>query len=253
VPRFLQELERETGQQASAVTDVLPGLDEDAQIRLFEGLGFWHRAKVLMRRPIETMDSTVSTLKEIRGIRLDDLPQVVGVYGRSYAERPGEFWVWAAPGSWREAEHDVLSHRDAAGDWAAAFRPDASFVWESGGQVLGAVLVEAGAHGIPYVEDLIVEPALHRRGIGRALLESALAAVARTGSSAIELAAIRYGAPYWLYRRVGFQELPSPEGRLDGYWVRGPRPFGPNGERATGVSRASHVDSIAAKGHAFPA
>lgn len=221
---LLSDLEQGRGRPIATVTDILPGVSEVAQDRFFGVRGFWHRAKVRMQRPEGLPPLTAPTHSEIRPIEVADLPRLVGVYARAYSERPGEFWTWAIENAWAEAELDVLSHSTPSGAWAEEFSPELSFVWDSGGKVLGGVLVSQDRPGIPYVEDLIVEPSVHRHGIGRALMERTIAEVEKERSRAIELAAIRFGAPYRLYLRLGFEELGPPEGSLDGHWVRGRDP-----------------------------
>jgi GNAT superfamily N-acetyltransferase len=118
-----------------------------------------------------------------------------------------------------------MSHIDSHGKWNANFRADASVVWDVGGRVVGAVLVEEFEKDHPFVEDVIVEPEFHRRGIGRALMEAAILRIMQQTPRTIELAATRFGAPYRLYNQLGFEEIPPPAGSLDGDWVRGPSPF----------------------------
>ena len=161
----------------------------------------------------------------MRTIRQADLEQVVGLYVRAYAERPGEFWTSGRPDNWANARDDVMSHIDSRGEWSTNFLADASVVWDAGGRVVGAVLVEENRKDHPFVEDAIVEPEFQRRGIGRALMEAAIDRIMQREPRTIELAAVRFGAPYRLYHRLGFDEVPPPAGSLDGDWVRGPSPF----------------------------
>lgn len=208
-----------------AVTDILPSPGADEQATFFRPRGFWHRAKVLMRRPAGELVSPGPCPREIRAVEASDLPQLVRVYARAYSARPGEFWTWSNPNPSAEAEADVMGHLTASGEWAQGFLREASLVWEAEGVVVGGVLVSAGRGEAPYVEDLIVDPTLHRRGIGRSLMERAILEAQRPGARPVELAAIRLGAPYRLYQRLGFVEVPPPRGRLDGHWIRGPDPY----------------------------
>lgn len=223
---ILSDAERDGGVPLVTVTDILPGIEPAAQSSTLGSMGFWHRQKVLMRRDSRnTLADRKSPPSEVRPIRPADLEAVVGLYVRAYTNRPGEFWTWGRPDNWVDARDDVMSHVDSHGDWNPAFLPEASFVWESAGRVLGAVLVDGRRVDCPYVEDLLVEPEVHRRGIGRALMEASIERMMREGSRKIELAAIRRGAPYRLYQRLEFEEVPPPEGTLDGHWVRGKSPF----------------------------
>lgn len=228
-PEFLEALMEDLGRDAAGpigvVTDVLPGMSDEEQLRFFRRRGFWHRAKVLMRRDPQRSSAAAPQASKVRPIQLADLEPIVGIYVRAYSRRPGEFWTWGFTDAWAEARDDVMGHVDRAGGWAADFLPKASFVWEDAGRVLGAVLVDAARYSCPYVEDLIVEPEFHRQGIGRSLLETTIRELTGERPQAIELGAIRAGAPYRLYQKLGFEELPPPRGRLDGNWVRGESPF----------------------------
>ena len=221
---MLSGVEHEIPGPVQTVTDVLPEPDPEEQSRWFRARGFWHRQKVLMRLTSPTSAETGHAPREIRPLRRADLEQVVGLYVRAHTSRPGEFWTWGPPDNWAEAQRDVMDHVDAEGHWTSDFLPDASFVWESHGRVLGAVLVDADRRGCSYVSDLLVEPEFHRQGIGRSLMERSIQEIQHAGPQLVELAAIRFGAPYRLYRRLGFEEVPPPQGRLDGQWVRGKVP-----------------------------
>jgi predicted N-acetyltransferase YhbS len=225
VEALLEDVERERRVPVAAVSDLIPAVGPGPQQGYFEARGFWHREKVLMRRPASAGRSRPSRTPSARVIRPHDLRSIVDVYLQAYAERPGEFWTWNAPAARNEAERDVMGHLDEHGGWVPNFLADASFVWEDGGRVVGAILVETGRNGVPFVEDLIVEPTFQRRGIGGALLENALDRISGDDPKPVELAAIRFGAPYKLYRRLGFEEVPPPNGRLDGHWIRGRSPL----------------------------
>jgi predicted N-acetyltransferase YhbS len=225
VSGILADLERGMGTPIATVSDILPGVDSGEQDLFFRAKGFWHREKVLMRRRSGGFVAKTLPPSHVRRIEKSDLRQLVGVYEHAYSDRPGEFWAWASPDPLPDAEADVMSHLSPNGDWAADFLPDLSFVWESDGRVLGGVLLSAERLGIPYVEDLIVEPNFHRQGIGRALMEKSIRESQNGGPCPIELAAIRLGAPYRLYQTLGFEELSPPDGTLDGHWVRGKGPL----------------------------
>lgn len=226
-PRYLSEVledvAEDRGTPVGAITDVLPdlpGADE-----FFGSRGFWHRSKVLMRHPTGTVPGGGTPHPQIRRIAVDDLKEIVGVYVRAYSDRPGEFWTWTSADPRGMADADVMGHVGPDGSWLSSFRADASYVWVEDRRIVGAILVEEKPPANPYVEDLIVEPEYHRRGIGRALLDRSVSELARAGPRPIDLAAIRFGAPYRLYRTLGFVELPQPGGLLDGHWIRGPSPY----------------------------
>lgn len=225
--RFLPAFARARPKPTVAVTDLIPAISDPDQESYFEPRGFWHRAKVLMQRESRWTGPARSEVPQLHPVARAHLPAIVEVYVRAYSQRPGEFWTWRhEPGEARtEAEHDVMGHVTNEGAWAPGFLPEASFVWEEGGSVVGAVLVEEGRNGMPYIEDLIVEPSFHRRGIGRTLMERSLEQLSHRYSQGVELAAIRHGAPYRLYQELGFREVPGPAGQMDGHWILGPKPF----------------------------
>ncbi len=226
VPALLEDLSREREKPIDIVTDLIAGFSRGEQRAWFLPKGYWHRAKVLLRRPGALPPPPSPNRTEIRPIRPEDFDALVDVYARAYTERPGEFWVISAPLPVEDAGRSLSAHLASGGAWDPHFSPGASFVWDRAGVLLGAVLVEQGPSGSAYVSDLIVEPTVHRHGIGRALLERALAALAREGAGPVDLAAIRFGAPYRLYVSLGFREVGSATGSLDGVWVRGPDPTG---------------------------
>lgn len=223
---FLDDFERERSRRTVAVTDLIPGFPDEDQVPYFEPRGFWHRSKVLMRRGPEAPPPPPGTSPSLRGIESRDLEPIADVYVAAYSERAGEFWTWNRDdrAARDDALRDVGGQVTEAGGWAPRFLPEASLVWEESGCVLGAVLVERGANGAPWIADLVVDPRAQRRGIGRALLEQAVVVLSRGNATAIELCAIRLGAPYHLYRRLGFEDVSGPRGRLDGHWVRGTSP-----------------------------
>jgi GNAT superfamily N-acetyltransferase len=207
------------------LTDVLAEVPDDEQDALLRPRGFWHREKVRLRRPPDAPPPRPALDPRIRPVRREDAEALVVLYARAYRERTGEFWIAEAADPDADARENVGTFFDGAGGWAPSFLPAASHVCEEDGRVVGAILVEARDDGAAYVADVMVDPERQRRGIGRRLVERALAEVTRAGPRAVELAAYRFGAPYRLYRSLGFEDLPRPEGRLDGQWVRGPDPL----------------------------
>jgi GNAT superfamily N-acetyltransferase len=197
----------------------------EEQPRLFGPLGFWHREKVRMRREATAVAPRRPGDSEIRAVVPSDLPQMTRAYARAYTERPGEFWLWQSAGeAAAEADEDIGGLLDADGRWEEGFLPNASFVWDSDHGILGFVSLHRREGGVAFVSDVVVDPEHQRRGIGRRLLERALAELTGESPRPVELSAIRYGAPYRLYLSLGFREVGAPDGRLDGHWVRGPDP-----------------------------
>jgi ribosomal protein S18 acetylase RimI-like enzyme len=224
---LLRDIELEHGAPAQLVTDVLPGLDADDQRESLGKLGYWHRAKVLMRRPGGGPLPARPTDPELRPLRSSDFGALVELYAKAYTKRPGEFWVAEVPdpaADGREYVHQFESS-DPSG-FSPALDPSASFVWEATGGLWGAIVI-ARSDGPSLVSNVMVHPDHQRQGIGQRLMAAALHAL-DADRSAVDLVAVREGGPYRLYRRLGFFEVPAPEGRRDGHWVhvsREPDPF----------------------------
>lgn len=85
------------------------------------------------------------------------------------------------------------------------------FVAEADGAVVGFVLCEL-LDGALHVEQLSVDPAFGRRGIGSALVHRACTEASRRGLANVTLSTFRdvpFNGPF--YRRLGFVEVPDHE------------------------------------------
>lgn len=91
-----------------------------------------------------------------------------------------------------------------AADWERTLRlqPDGGFVAEWSGQPAGTVMV-CLFDEVAWISMMLVEASLRGRGIGRALMEQALAFAAAHGARTQRLDATSLGEP--LYRRLGFE------------------------------------------------
>ena len=91
---------------------------------------------------------------------------------------------------------------------------EAGLLWvarRAGGEPIGFALL-CFADGQPHVEEIDVDPAYGRRGIGRALLETALAWARAAGHCAVTLTTFRdipWNAPF--YASAGFRIVPPHE------------------------------------------
>lgn len=226
---FLVDLEARDGEGVRSVIDVLPGLGLDEQPALFEPFGYWHFAKVLMRREPTPGLPFFPNRPEIRPARPEDFQAIVRLFGLAYgSERPGEWWVEYSVYSEENARAYLRQFINEDGTWATSSVPEACYVWESAGEVIGAVIVD-NTNNIRTIADLMVAPKYHRQSVGRMLMEAALSTLTERFPGPVELVAIRGGAPQRLYRRLGFKEVPLPEGRRDGRWIKGPPPPGMDG------------------------
>ncbi len=80
-------------------------------------------------------------------------------------------------------------------------QPDGCFLAESSGQPAGTVVVIV-FESVAWVAMMLVEASLRGRGLGRALMERALAFAAEQGAATVRLDATALGQP--LYERLGF-------------------------------------------------
>jgi mycothiol synthase len=141
-------------------------------------------------------------------------PEGIGV--RSFRPGRDEERTWAAHVT---AFEDVPTHLPLTLDeWVEdrvlrdpAFDPSLTFLaCTPGGEVVGVALCRAGADGAPedgFVRDLGVVPVWRGRGIGMALLLTALAAFRERGltGAALEVDDVTIGAAVRLYGRVGMR------------------------------------------------
>jgi GNAT superfamily N-acetyltransferase len=106
------------------------------------------------------------------------------------------------------AADDVTSLAEFAEAW------EAGLLWvarNSDGEPVGFALL-CLVDGAPHVEEIDVDPAFGRRGIGRALLEAALAWARGAGHRAVTLTTFRdipWNAPF--YESAGFRPLGAQE------------------------------------------
>ena len=100
-------------------------------------------------------------------------------------------------GEWDESRQDDFF----ANDWAGA-----SFeIIEVAGEPCGYVAIESRDGGV-HVRELVVLPEYQNRGIGTAVLESAIA-TAEASAVPVVLGALHANRAAVLYRRLGFEEF----------------------------------------------
>ena len=95
---------------------------------------------------------------------------------------------------WNQAEQDWLR--------VIGLAPDACWVSEADGNVVGTVTAISYGPELAWIGMMLVDPACRRRGIGRTLMEHALAYLEGAGIEIIKLDATDMGHP--LYRGLGF-------------------------------------------------
>jgi GNAT superfamily N-acetyltransferase len=106
------------------------------------------------------------------------------------------------PGGLRLREQAGWNQTSA--DWHRflALQPAGCFVAERSGEIVGTVTTCVFG-SVGWIGMLLVDRAARRRGVGRALLDAALAYLQHEGTSSVRLDATPLGEP--LYRRLGFE------------------------------------------------
>jgi GNAT superfamily N-acetyltransferase len=136
----------------------------------------------------------------IEPARTDDLAKLARVELAANALFAGRGVAGVVAGD--ATSHEELSHALAAGLLWVARAGD--------GEPIGFALVEL-VDGRAHLEEIDVDPAHGRRGVGRALLDAVVDWAARAGLSAVTLTTFRdipWNAPF--YARAGFRAL-APE------------------------------------------
>jgi ribosomal protein S18 acetylase RimI-like enzyme len=168
----------------------------------------------------------------IREAAAEDLPAIVGIYIRAYAQPP---WL----------EHHEPAGAERYLRWVLGVPQTFGLVVEEAGQVRGFILAGRRAYAdfvedwerladpppegwppvpgrLGYIWELAVDPGAQRRGHGAALLQAAIERLRREGVEAVLLrSSERAIAAATLYRRFGFQRLPIHEryDPLAGPWL----------------------------------
>ncbi len=97
---------------------------------------------------------------------------------------------------WNQVEQDWLT--------LIGLAPEGCWVYEEDGQVVGTTTAISYGRKLAWIGMMLVDPAYRRRGIGRSLMEHAVAYLERAGVETVKLDATDMGYP--LYRGLGFQD-----------------------------------------------
>ena len=97
---------------------------------------------------------------------------------------------------WNQVEQDWLT--------VIGLAPRACWVCEKDGRVVGTVTAISYGRKLAWIGMMLVDPQFRRRGIGRSLMEHAVAYLDGAGVETIKLDATDMGYP--LYRGLGFQD-----------------------------------------------
>ncbi len=97
---------------------------------------------------------------------------------------------------WNQVERDWLT--------VIGLAPEGCWVYEQDGRVVGTVTAISYGRKLSWIGMMLVDPACRRRGIGRSLMEHAVAHLDGAGVEIVKLDATDMGYP--LYRSLGFRD-----------------------------------------------
>lgn len=105
---------------------------------------------------------------------------------------------WGYSKAWLAVWNEALTVK------ADYLRAHDGFVAEAAGQTIGSCILERTTQG-PMLEHVWVEPAWHRRGVGRALVQACLALARESHARSVRLHADPHAVGF--YERLGAQRL----------------------------------------------
>ncbi len=182
----------------------LVGLSADDESSLMRGLGFGRFARSEMRLPAEApaRPRPDEGLGRLRAVRPDeDQAALSRLHERAYAGRFDQYLYQADTDPRVDAE---LAVKELLGGRWGEFLPWASPVVDGEDGAAGAVLVVRAPYG-PLIADVMVDPSLQGRGLGRRLMAESIARLRERGESVIVLNVTEGNAPaVALYERLGF-------------------------------------------------
>ena len=186
----------------------LSGLSGDEERALMRELGFARFARSEMRLPPETPPPPEREgPMRLRSVRDADLPALVGLHARAYDGHFDRYLFLAESYPDRDAELAVTEL--VQGRWGE-FLPWASPIADGDDGPAGAVLVVRAPYG-PLIADVMVDPGLQHRGIGRRLLVETIRRLRERGESVIVLNVTEGNQPaVGLYERLGFVRTLGP-------------------------------------------
>jgi ribosomal protein S18 acetylase RimI-like enzyme len=206
-PERYDELLQEIGQRVGTVTFVagpLLGLEAPAEARVMEGAGFARYGRMEMelrfpRAPLTTPDPPTNA--SVRTVGRDDASALVELHARAYRGRFDRYLFLEEEDEREDAR--VLVHGILEGRWGE-FAPEGSRGLERERRLVAATLVARRPRG-PMILDVMVDPELRGRGLGRAVLSETVRALAGSGAEVVHLNVTEGNTPALrLYRELGF-------------------------------------------------
>ncbi|NPA32806.1 MAG: GNAT family N-acetyltransferase [Aquificae bacterium] len=155
------------------------------------------------------MDKEAERDVTIRRVKEEDIPKLVELYLKAY--KGLEEYAYTHP-------KDVKSYME----WLVRRDPEGFLVAETGGKPVGFIGADANWFSrregklVGAVHEIVVDPEYRSRGIGKALMRSALDYFKKRGRDTAELwVGDKNTRAINFYKKLGFRE----EGRYN-YWIR---------------------------------
>lgn len=169
----------------------------------FGQAGFASRGRHYLLRPLAEPVADAPSTWRLRGMRRDDIPAVARVIHRSHEGSLDAALnlTYATPSHCRSFV-ETLVLRAGCG----RFDPEASFVAESSGSLVGALLASHLSRDNGHLCQVSVLPEVHGQGLGHALVSACLKALRQQGLSTASLSVTEHNTrAYALYERLGFR------------------------------------------------
>lgn len=219
--RLLDRLPTEHG-PVIASTDLYLGVPLKVQSAVLVPRGFVHvdRQRMVFPATQAVPEEAPSAPGFLRHPTPEDIEPLIDLFVRAYRTDPTQL-LWPQLRMKEDATYFVRGVFTGSGDFSP-LSSERSFVAERDGVLVGAVLVLDVPGEGPFISDLMVDPSLHRRGIGRQLLVRALSAAraSRPGTDVSLTVETQNRPAYGLYTSVGFVPTAPGPGQRSGVWLR---------------------------------
>lgn len=169
----------------------------------FGHAGFASRGRHYLLRPLAEPVPDAPSPWRLRAMRRDDIPAVARVIHRSHEGSLDAALnlTYATPSHCRSFV-ETLVLRAGCG----RFDPEASFVAESSGALVGALLASHLSRDNGHLCQVSVLPEMHGRGLGQAMVSACLKSLRNQGLSTASLSVTVHNTrAYALYERLGFR------------------------------------------------
>ncbi len=187
----------------------LAGLSADEESAIMRERGFAPYGRSEMSFPPAAPVPTVPMLPggDARPVRPTDEPALARLHERAYRDHLDRYLALEALDPVRDADRQLREY--FAGRWGALLSPGSVAVTLEGRLVAAVIAVQRAAHVL--ILDVMTEPALQGRGLGRVALTSAVRALRDRNVSAIVLNVTEGNEPaVRLYTQLGFVRTMGP-------------------------------------------